>query len=613
MLVGPAQADGPQDTATALAETLVPVHDRVEMAKRLLGVTEIALPPTKPVLWQTGDTQTFWVTDEYTDREFQVEAELRTIGEHIYFWVESGAEIDQDRLDSLTRIFDQEVYDKVRQLRGSEASPGIDGDPRIHGLFAYGQGPFVAAYFSSDHSYPVEVVPNSNEHEMFFLNLDTLGTEFPPRIVAGIVAHEFQHMIQDNVDSNETSWLNEGSSSFTELYAGFPFDSASTVMSFLSQPGTQLNTWPENSSRIQHYGAAMLFVTYFYDRFGEAALRELGNNQAEGLTSFNEVLRALDEGDVDSFFADWVLANYLQDRDLGDGRYAYQSLPILASPPPFALVRDLPYTVSRNTNQYATDYVMLTHLADVENLQIRLEMPQTVRLVPTDAASGRVMWYSNMADNSDTMLTRRFDLRQVAAATLNFKLWYHIEELWDYGYVMVSSDEGATWTVLQSETMTLENPHHTAYGPGYTGSSNGWLDESIPLDDFAGEEILLRFEMITDQATTQPGMLIDDVGIREIDYFSDFEADDGGWEARGWIRTDNVLPQQVWVQAMQWTGSDVEISRWLAPAESEWRLPLSPEVEQVVLAISPFAPVTRVPMAYDLAIDADASRSAKGD
>jgi len=64
---------------------------------------------------------------------------------------------------------------------------------------------------------------------------------------------------------------------------------------------------------------------------------------------------------------------------------------------------------------------------------------------------------------------------------------------------------------------------------------------------YAGQSILVRFQMITDDAINQPGIAIDDVRIPEIGYVSDFELDDGGWEAEGWIRMDNVLPQQAWV------------------------------------------------------------------
>ena len=37
--------------------------------------------------------------------------------------------------------------------------------------------------------------------------------------------------------------------------------------------------------------------------------------------------------------------------------------------------------------------------------------------------------------------------------------------------------------------------------------------------------------------------MLDDISIPEIGYFSDFEADDGGWEAEGWVRIKNELPQ----------------------------------------------------------------------
>ena len=213
------------------------------------------------------------------------------------------------------------------------------------------------------------------------------------------------------------------------------------------------------------------------------------------------------------------------------------------------------------------------------------------------------MWYSNKTDYSDTTITRRFDLSGVDSATLAYNVWYHIENLWDYGYVMVSTDDGATWDILETPEMTWENPHNNAYGPGYTGLSDGWVAESISLDAYAGQDILLRFEMITDDATTQPGMLIDDVRIPEIDYASDFEADSGGWEARGWIWTDNTLPQQVWVQAVQESGTDRQFDRWLVPADAPIALELVEGVDQVMLAISPFAPLTTVPMPYTLALD----------
>lgn len=600
ILVGPAWAEPGHDTVTELAEAVIPARDRIDLARRLLDVTEIAPPPAAPPQWKLGDIKAFWVTNEYENIAFEVNASLRTIGEHIYFWVEDGVEIDPAALDELAAIFDRDIYGPMRQLWGSESSPGIDGDPRVYGLFAYGQGPGIAAYFASEHTYPVEAVSTSNEHEMFFFNLDTLGTNFPPEVVAGVVAHEFQHMIQERLDTNEAIWLNEGFSKFAEVHVGYPFSTVGTAISFLSQPGTQLNDWPEDGSRSPHYGAGLMFATYFYDRYGEDALRALGQHPAPGLESVDAVLAELNEPDVNHFFADWVLANYLQNSQMEDGRYGYRSLYGLTGPAPAAVVGEYPYRWSREANQYSTDYYIFNHLDSAEALNIRVDMPASVALVPITPASGQRMWYSNKADNSDTTLTQRFDLSGTDSATLYYRVWYHLEHLWDYGYVMVSTDEGATWTILNTPHKTIENPHNNAYGPGYTGSSGGWLDENLSLDDYAGQAILLRFEVITDDATTQPGMVIDDVRIPEIDYASDFETDSGGWQAEGWVWTDNTLPQQAWVQVVQQMNSGATITRWLAPAETDWSLPLEPETVQVMVAVSPFAPLTTVPMLYAL-------------
>jgi hypothetical protein len=46
------------------------------------------------------------------------------------------------------------------------------------------------------------------------------------------------------------------------------------------------------------------------------------------------------------------------------------------------------------------------------------------------------------------------------------------------------------------------------------------------------------------------------------------------------------------------------VTRWQATADSTWTLPLDANVDQVVLVVSPFAPVTTVPMPYTLEVRA---------
>lgn len=587
-------------TLAALEAAVVPLADPVELAQRLRGVREIPKPPESAPVRKVGSQQLFWVINTAENREFQVAAALRIIGEHIYLWVEEGAPVSDSDLQALANAFDTRIYDEVRTIWGSEAIPGIDGDERVHGLFAYGMGASTLAYFASRHTFPKEVYPTSNEHEMFFFNLDATGsTNLDTPQMESTIAHEFQHMIRANIQDNDALWLNEGFSTFTELAL---FGSHSFAFNFLNAPETQLNTWSEDGPRLPHYGAALLFVTYFYERYGLAGLQQLSEDPGTSLDAVAATLNRLGEPGINEFFADWVLANAIQDTSLADGRYGYNLMSGISPPPPITTIAAYPYSSERTLSQYAADYYAVTALNEMREITLVLNAPEAVRLIDTEAASGQWMWYSNRGDLSDMRLTRAFDLSNTARATLNYRVWYDIEDHWDYGYVMVSADDGMTWAILTTPHSTSVNPQSLGFGAGYTGESDGWLNESLSLDAYAGQNILVRFEVIHDEGIVQPGMALDDISIPEIGYSSDFETDGGGWLAEGWLRTDNRLPQGVWVQVAQRTGDQLEVSRQAAPLADQWTVKLLPGVEQVLIAVSPYAPVTTVPMTYTLKV-----------
>ncbi len=587
-------------TVAALHASVIPPRDRVDLARRFRGVGDIPPPPAAASVPRLGVVRLFWATNASANRQFQVSAELLGISEHALVWVEQGSRIEAGSPQRLAEHFDTYIYDAVRELWGSEATPGIDGEPRVVILFAHNLGSGTAGYFASEHTYPAEVVPNSNEAEMFFINLDVVGTALDDLYIESILAHEFQHMIRANVDGNEDTWMDEGFSTFTALALGYP-GSDSFAWEYLAYPGDQLNAWTENGARGADYGAALLLLTYFYERYGLHGVQLLSADPANGLAALDNTLAALGEPDANTFFADWTLANALMDPRLADGRYGYTLLSSSTGALPYPL--PLPYAgMLQPLNQYAAAYYHLLPPMNTTALDIQLSVPQTVALLPVEAASGRQMWYSNRGDQSDTTLTRAFDLRGVSAATLEYSVWHHLEQWWDYGYVLVSTDDGATWTALESAHTTRDNPHGTAYGPGYTGESGGWQRESVSLDAYAGQEILLRFEVITDDAINQPGMAVDAVAIPELGYSSDFEQGADGWTAAGWILTDNVLPQLVWVQAVQRTPGGVELTRWLAHGDAVWTLDLLPGSSEVLLILAPFAPVTMVPAPLNLSV-----------
>jgi immune inhibitor A len=587
-------------TVTALEQAVIPPRDRVALAQQLLGIVNVEGTPSAPETYQPGEIKVFRATNTAANQIFELEAELKAVGEHIYIWVDVRAEgIDDAEAQALAEAFDTEIYPEVRDLWGSEAKPGIDNDPRVFALFTYDLGGGIAAYFSSENSYPDEIAPSSNEHEMFIYELGAVGTDLDHWGVQSVTAHEFQHMIRANVNPNPETWLNEGLSVFTQLYLDYP-DGAGASQAYFNAPQTQLNTWAENSPTAPHYGNSLLWMTYFYERYGLKALQTVGTDRASAMTAFDRVLREQGEPGVNLLFADWVLANWWNDKSLAAGQYGYDLIP--TGDQPFTEdIDEYPMTVEDEANQYSAEYYLLEDLPEGDTLTLDFEAPHTVSLIPTEAASGRQMWYSNRRDDSATTLTREFDLTGAAVPTLEYNVWYYLENRWDYGYVLVSTDHGATWQTLTTPSMTDSNPHGTAYGTGYSGRSDGWLRETIALDDYAGQKIWLRFAVITDDATNQHGMAVDDVRLNG--YRSDFEDDGGGWQAEGWVLIDNVLPQQVWVQVAQQSDDDFQVTRWLYPEDQDMQVTLLEEVQTVMLAISPFAPQTTVDIDYTLTVN----------
>lgn len=601
----PASPDFP--TVAALNAAVVPQRDLTDLAYRLSGLEAIAPPPTNPAPLAVGTVRTLWASDTSNDRSFQFDAELLVVGDHIYIWAEVGAGLPRPALERLARQFDDEVYMQARALWGSEATPGVDGDPRIHAVFVRSLGFGVGAYYAGKHSYPVEAVPSSNEMEMMFYNLDTIAGALGTDIVRDITAHEFQHMIRANVDGNEDGWMDEGFSTFTEWFLGTP--SLGFVLSFQANPNTQLNTWTEDGSRAADYGAAQLWVTYLYERFGVAGIRALSADPANGFYAVENLARA-NGTDADTLFADWVVANLLRDPALtGNDAFGYRELSGLPAPVVTEATRPLAPT-RLMVPQYATQYVRLADLGGASSLVVTVSSPREVGLAPITSPSGTPMWYSNRGDDSNTRLTFAVDLTTATAPALDYRVWYHIENLWDYGYVMASTDGGTTWDILVTPAMTTENPHLNAYGPGYTGQAGGWLDERIDLSAYAGQAVLLRFEMIYDDAINQPGMFVDSVRVSDptagtlLDTdFAGFAAP--GFSAEGWVLTDNRLPQQVWVQLVAQGPDGATVERWRHPGGDATYTPSLPAgTTTVTVALSPFAPTTTVPAPLTLKISA---------
>jgi len=100
----------------------------------------------------------------------------------------------------------------------------------------------------------------------------------------------------------------------------------------------------------------------------------------------------------------------------------------------------------------------------------------------------------------------------MAGDTLTFFTWYNIENGYDYAYVELSTDGGATYSTIPGNITTNSNPHNLNHGNGITGSSSGqWVEAKFPLDDYIGMEVTIKLTYISDGGINNEGIYFDDV------------------------------------------------------------------------------------------------------
>lgn len=539
--------DSAEESLLTLMNAEIPTADLVFLAEHFEGKSGIPLRITSaPVEYEVGDTLGFYKLNTDTNEMETTIAVLRYKTDTVYFWVEQGVEIDQSALRQMMSTFVNEIYPTDQEFFGKEWIPGVDNDPHLYILYAGDLGYSLAGYTSSTDSVLPQAHEYSNAHEMFAINSD-VQTLYDPYTLS-VMAHEFQHLIHGYHDPNEETWLNEGFSELATLLNGYDAGGFDNVFAY--NPDIQLNDWSANPEENDaHYGASFLYTTYLLDRFGEEITKRIVADPLNGYASIDRVFQEanlIDEvtGELitaDDFFVDWTIANYFLDPNLGDGRYVYSNYPGAPSANSTDVITDCSATMlASSVKQYGTDYYEI--FCHDQKVRLHFEGDPTVPVLPEVTGEGKFMW-SNRADTSVTSLSREFDLTDVSGPiTLTYQTWYDLEMDYDYAYLL-ASENGRDWKILNTPSCTTLDISGNSYGCGYNGGSQRWLTESVDLSGFAGKKVWLSFEYVTDAAVTAEGFILDNISIPEIGYRADFEEDDGGWQAQGFVRIENYIPQ----------------------------------------------------------------------
>lgn len=603
-----------QATSIELSQPHTPGRDDTALAfayRGLNAASDLTVPLVAGPL-AVGAQQSFKIANIDSNTVETIDAVLIAVSEHAYFWFDTGPGSfvpTQIEVEAAAAAFDT-IYETVVFYFGPESNPGIDGDPRVHVVNA---SPLVlcdvtrqtmnncglAGYFSTSNMLPAPVNPNSNEREMFLMNVSWFGTDF----YLNVLGHEFRHMVEDNYDRGDAEWESEGSATLAEELLGYPGNARQRGNSFLQNPDQQLNRWSDKD-RLPRYGQGYVLNRYIFDRLGIDLYRQFATSPDTGLLAVDSVAAANGLAlSGESLWLDWLVALAIHSHPGALEMYRFQGTAL--DTVTMTAVGALPTSYETTVYQYAADYYELPEGA----VQIDFTGSTLVPLLDTLPASGQTIWYAHRANYSNPRLTRTFDLQNVDTATLHYAAYTDIEKGYDFAYVAVSTDNGRTWQGLAAENMQGlapdDDPADVALTERfYTGRNRTWVQETIDLSPYAGQVIQLRFEYVTDLALNYGGVALDNIAIPEINFYDDAETMDAAWIAEGFTRATAYLPQTWHLQLITFAGNTPDVTSLTLPADQTLSFTVEAErgEKRPILIIAATAPMTMEPAHYELVI-----------
>lgn len=127
--------------------------------------------------------------------------------------------------------------------------------------------------------------------------------------------------------------------------------------------------------------------------------------------------------------------------------------------------------------------------------------------------------YGNYKPSSETALTLAspVNLSGLNNARLCFKTRYNMEKDFDMAQLQISTDNGATWAPLAGEYSTNgagNDGLQPLNEPVYNGFRDlMWVNETVSLLPYVGQEVLFRFLIASDGGTQTDGWYIDDITV----------------------------------------------------------------------------------------------------
>lgn len=475
------------------------------------------------------------------------------------------------QLDYLLDEFDRTIYPGDTAVFGEPLPRGTEGKKiwiLLHNIkdasyYVEGEESYVAGYFSAGEDM-------QNNKNMMHIDtydwINRVGAESEnPFLYEGVFAHELEHLIHFDRDSDEPSWIDEGLADLAGYICGYGHPVKHVAYYLVRHPITPLTFW---GSGLEDYGASYLFALYLYEKFGgNEFVTALIREQANGIEGVNNTLAAFGyDIDFDQVYNNWTVANYLDDSEICEGQYGYTSLEMgsadtLGYTIASALEKFWEVTAKDGSFDLSSDWTGINpapytpHYVSFHNEWMTKSRFNGDDFVGVLAVDGEKEWYSGASAWAFRSFSRDFEI-PAEGANLTFQTYFEIEENWDYGYVEVYSHDTGEWYTAAAEGLTtntlpniqdnpntpLEREPSTYLEKGrwnaFTGNSAGWKEVTMDLNAFAGQTISLYFTTWQDGAFTLQMMYVDKIVIEAAGFADSGENGPGEWTMNEWEITD---------------------------------------------------------------------------
>lgn len=320
-------------SASAGAQT-IPSHDVLERPLGhqcgTLGMRQFVpapktiapLPPRQlGMMPLVGDTRQFWTYDlsVMPPKNKAIQATCRGVGTFVAIWVgdaEWETQVTQTDVDAVLASMETTtpsgkeggVFANNTSLFGMPPVL-MEGDPAltilIYKIPGY-QGNVFDGYFRAEDLAPFNascqtspMIYCSNELPMIHVTSTDVGSDY----MAGVIAHEFEHLIHYGADMGEEPWLDESLAELAMIHAGY--NDPGNLAYFLAHPESSLIIEPPVD-----YGACLLFGSLLWEWLGDEGIASLVADPANGQAS---VVTALLPNDVTwpMLFGEFSMANLM--------------------------------------------------------------------------------------------------------------------------------------------------------------------------------------------------------------------------------------------------------------------------------------------------------------